>query len=59
MRKPITATLDDRSGTTAVEYGLIAALIMLTVLASVTAIGTQISTILSNLANFIQNAPAQ
>ena len=42
--------LKDDSGATAIEYGLIAALIAVVIITGVTAVGTQLSTTFSNLA---------
>jgi pilus assembly protein Flp/PilA len=39
----------DESGATAIEYGLIAALISVVVIVGVTAIGTKLSTTFSNI----------
>jgi pilus assembly protein Flp/PilA len=40
----------DESGATAIEYGLIAALIAVVIITGVTAVGTKLSTTFSNLA---------
>jgi pilus assembly protein Flp/PilA len=42
MRKSIMKLFGDRSGATAIEYGLIAALIAVAIIAGVTAVGTQL-----------------
>ena len=42
MRKLISNVFGDRSGATAIEYGLIAALIAVAIIAGVTAVGTQL-----------------
>jgi pilus assembly protein Flp/PilA len=44
MRKMISKLFGDRSGATAIEYGLIAALISVAIIAGVTAVGTNLST---------------
>lgn len=59
MHKRLARILDDCSGATAIEYGLIAALIMLAIVATVTVVGTQINATFSNIASAIQNSPAQ
>lgn len=41
--------LQNRSGATAIEYGLIAALIAVVIITGVTAVGTQLSTTFVNL----------
>ena len=43
MKKFISKFMSDESGATAIEYGLIAALIAVVILAAVTALGTNIS----------------
>jgi pilus assembly protein Flp/PilA len=44
MSKTITYFLKDESGATAIEYGLIAALIAVVIITGVTAVGTSLST---------------
>ena len=41
--------LKDESGATAIEYGLIAALIAVVIITGVTAVGTKLSTTFANL----------
>ncbi|CAJ0795026.1 hypothetical protein LMG7141_03032 [Ralstonia condita] len=41
----------DDEGVTAIEYGLIAALIAVVIIASVQAVGTNLSTVFSNIAS--------
>ena len=43
MRKTILAFLKNESGATAIEYGLIAALIAVVIITGVTAVGTNLS----------------
>jgi pilus assembly protein Flp/PilA len=43
MRNAITKLLRDESGATAIEYGLIAALIAVVIIGAVTAVGTHLS----------------
>ena len=49
MRKMFKKLLRDNSGATAIEYGLIAALIAVVIITGVTAVGTQLSTTFVNL----------
>ena len=44
----------DESGATAIEYGLIAALIAVVVITGVTAVGTRLSSTFTGLANSIK-----
>lgn len=44
MSKFVTRFLKDESGATAIEYGLIAALIAVVIIGATTAIGTNLST---------------
>jgi pilus assembly protein Flp/PilA len=41
----------DRAGATAIEYGLIAALIAVVLITGITAVGTQLSTTFTNLSS--------
>ena len=50
MTNLITRFIRDESGATAIEYGLIAALIAVVIITGVTAVGTQLSTAFTNLA---------
>jgi pilus assembly protein Flp/PilA len=58
MRKHIAAFLKDRSAATALEYGLITALITLAILVGVTTAGTQMNTMLLNVGATLQASPA-
>ena len=49
MTNFVTRFLKDESGATAIEYGLIAALIAVVIITGVTAVGTQRSTTFTNL----------
>ena len=49
MSKIVTRFLKDESGATAIEYGLIAALIAVVIITGVTAVGTKLSTTFTNL----------
>jgi len=44
MSKFVTRFMNDESGATAIEYGLIVALIAVVIIAAVTAIGTKLNT---------------
>lgn len=48
--------LRDESGATAIEYGLIAALISIAILAGVKIIGTQLSSRFNEIGNALKNA---
>jgi len=50
MRKIVTV-FGDRRGATAIEYGLIAALIAVAAITAMTALGNQLSTTFSNVSN--------
>jgi pilus assembly protein Flp/PilA len=47
----ITAFLKDESGATAIEYGLLAALISIAAITAMTAVGTNLSTAFSTVAS--------
>jgi pilus assembly protein Flp/PilA len=57
MRKLISNVLGDRAGATAIEYGLIAALIAVAIIAGVTAVGTQLSTKFTGIATTLSATP--
>jgi pilus assembly protein Flp/PilA len=50
MRKLLTNLLRDESGATAIEYGLIASLISVVIIAAITAVGTNLSKTFSAVA---------
>jgi pilus assembly protein Flp/PilA len=50
MRKLLTNLLHDESGATAIEYGLIAALISVVIIGAVTSVGTKLSGTFSSVA---------
>jgi pilus assembly protein Flp/PilA len=50
MRHLLRRFAADQSGVTAIEYGLIAALIAVAIITSVTTLGTKVSTTFSNIA---------
>ena len=49
MKTMISNVLKNNAGATAIEYGLIAALIAVVIITGVTAVGTQLSTTFVNL----------
>ncbi len=54
MRKTILAFLKNESGATAIEYGLIAALIAVVIITGVTAVGTNLSGTFSSLSTSLK-----
>ena len=61
MRKLTSKFFGDKSGATAIEYGLIAALIAVAIIAGITAVGTQLNTAFTNISTQISShnaAPA-
>jgi pilus assembly protein Flp/PilA len=50
MSKFITRFLDDESGATAIEYGLIAALVAVVLVGALTALGTKLSSTFQTVA---------
>jgi pilus assembly protein Flp/PilA len=52
--KTIARFLANESGATAIEYGLIAALIAVVVIGAVTAVGTQLSTTFTNVSTSVK-----
>jgi pilus assembly protein Flp/PilA len=50
MTKFVSRFIKDESGATAIEYGLIAALIAVAIITAVTLLGTKLSTTFNNLA---------
>ena len=53
MSKFVTRFLKDESGATAIEYGLIAALIAVVIISAVTALGTNITAAFTDVSNAI------
>lgn len=45
------AAMADREGATAIEYGLLAALIAVVIITAVTAVGTNLTTVFNQVAN--------
>ena len=56
MRNVMTKLLHDRSGATAIEYGLIAALISVVIIAAVTLVGTNLTATFNKVANSLAGA---
>ncbi len=54
MRSTVRRFMDDASGATAIEYGLIAALISVVIITSVRAIGTNLSAKFNVIATNLQ-----
>jgi len=58
MRKVLFNLLRDESGATAIEYGLIAALISVVIIVAITAVGTQLSATFSTISSKLSTANA-
>jgi len=56
MMRFIGKLLRDESGATAIEYGLIAALISVVIITAVTLVGTQLSAVFNSIGTALQNA---
>jgi pilus assembly protein Flp/PilA len=56
MRAFAERLIDDESGATAIEYGLIAALISVVVIGVVTMVGTKLSGVFQSIANALATA---
>ncbi|MBI5278017.1 MAG: Flp family type IVb pilin [Burkholderiales bacterium] len=56
--KRITQFLRDESGATAIEYGLIAALIAVAIIAAATTLGTRLSGLFTAIANCVDGTAA-
>jgi pilus assembly protein Flp/PilA len=56
MSKFVTRFLKNESGATAIEYGLIAALVAVVIITGLTSLGTQLNTKFSTIAGNISNA---
>ncbi len=54
MSKFVTRFLKDESGATAIEYGLIAALIAVVIITAVTTLGTNLSGKFNNIGNSVK-----
>jgi pilus assembly protein Flp/PilA len=55
MTKIFARFLKDESGATAIEYGLIAALISVAIIGGATTVGTKLNTVFTNLGTRIGN----
>lgn len=49
---------NEESGATAIEYGLIAALISVALIAGAQSLGTQLNTVFTDLSSSLQSSPA-
>ncbi len=56
MRNFMTKLLSDRDGATAIEYGLIAALISVVIISAVTLVGSNLKGVFSSIANSLATA---
>ncbi|WP_083818687.1 Flp family type IVb pilin [Acidiphilium sp. PM] len=56
LQKTVNAFIADESGVTAIEYGLIAALIAVVIIAAVTLVGKDLSNIFNTVATSLSNA---
>jgi len=56
MRKPVAHFVNDESGATAIEYGLITALIAIGIIAAARGLGSQISATFNTVASALQSA---
>ena len=56
MTQIFTRFLKDESGATAIEYGLIAALISVAIITGATTLGTHLSTQFSNISSYLDVA---
>ncbi len=54
MSKFVTRFIKDESGATAIEYGLIAALIAVVIIGAVTTLGTTLSSKFSTISNSVK-----
>jgi pilus assembly protein Flp/PilA len=52
----IKAFINDESGATAIEYGLIAGLVAVAIIAAITALGGSLDTLFSNVASTVNTA---
>jgi pilus assembly protein Flp/PilA len=56
MTLTLVRLLRDEDGATAIEYGLIAALISTVIIVAITFVGTQLSSVFNSVATALQNA---
>lgn len=59
MSKFFTRFMNDESGATAIEYGLIVALIAVVVIGAFTTIGNNLNTKMNSVATSLQTPPAE
>lgn len=55
--KIVKSFLNDESGATAIEYGLLAALIAVAIITAVTALGSSLSTMFTGISGTVSNQP--
>jgi pilus assembly protein Flp/PilA len=55
MKSILSRFTNDESGATAIEYGLIAALISVVIITAITAVGTKLSTTFTSISNQLGN----
>ncbi|MEM1193085.1 MAG: Flp family type IVb pilin [Pseudomonadota bacterium] len=56
VKQSLAAFAQNEDGATAIEYGLIAGLIALVIIASVTGVGNNMSTVYNNIGDAVENA---
>lgn len=56
MLRPVKKFFSDESGATAIEYGLIAALVSVAAILALTALGTELSNIFNSVKTTLENA---
>ena len=59
MKRFITNFLSDESGATAIEYGLLAALISIVIIAGASLLGTNINAVFTRIANCVSAPTSQ
>ena len=58
LNKPIQQFIDDDEGVTAIEYGLIAALVAIVIIGGATLLGTNLNALFERIAAFVGPAVA-
>ena len=56
MHKSIQSFVEDESGATAIEYGLIAALVSVAAIAALSSMGNQLSNMFNSVSGHLNNA---
>ena len=56
MKNIVTRFLNDDSGATAIEYGLIAALVAVVIIVGLTSLGTSVNSTFTNVASNVSGA---